>query len=102
MDLREFVPGRNWSAYLDHLSHNGTFADHPAILATAHMLQVDIAIITSSEASTDESSMTWVVGKDHFSAEPLLLGHIWENHYQSLDISGKYTAIGIDDKITRF
>ncbi|CAC5422459.1 unnamed protein product [Mytilus coruscus] len=44
----------------------------------------DIVIVTSAPSTNTEDSVFWVTGCDGFSGDPILLGHIFENHYQSL------------------
>ena len=70
------------------MSKDGTWADHVVVIAMARMLQHDIVIVTSSPAATADDSITWVQGTPNFVGDPLLLGHVWENHYQSLTPKG--------------
>ena len=71
----------NWSK---KMKVDGEFADHIAVQATALMLRRDILIVTSSPESNHENCIVYIIGEDNFSGIPILLGHHWENHYQSL------------------
>lgn len=77
------------------MSKDGTFADHVVVIAMARMLKHDILIVTSSPSANIKESLTWVIGENHFKGNPMLLGHVWENHYQSLQPKGKVTAYNI-------
>ena len=68
------------------MSQQGEWADHVIVMYTAAYLQRDILIITSSPNTDPDDNILWITG-EKFQKEkhdPLLLGHIWENHYQSL------------------
>ena len=82
-------------AYCEQMSQNGEWADHVAVVATARHLKVDILIVTSAPGSGPDSNVTWITGKAGFKGEPLLLGHVWENHYLSLCPKGKYVNMEI-------
>ena len=85
--LNEFMP-TDLETYCKNMSTEGEWADHIAVLATANVLEKDILVITSSPSSSPDDVMTWIVGKEGFSGDPLLLGHIYENHYVSLQPKG--------------
>ena len=70
--------------YCEKMANRGTWADHVVVITMARMLQQDIVIVTSSPSSSREECLTWVIGDESRKKEPLLLGHLWENHYQSL------------------
>ncbi|CAG2217969.1 unnamed protein product [Mytilus edulis] len=67
---------------------NGEYADHVVVIGMSRMLQRDIVIVTSAPSTNNEDSVLWVTGCDGFSGNPILLGHIFENHYQSLQPKG--------------
>lgn len=64
---------------------DGQFADHIAVQATARMLRTDILIVTSSLESNPKNCIVYIIGENNFFGIPILLGHYWENHYQSLE-----------------
>ena len=84
VNIEQFIPGtfQNWC---NEMKKNGVFADHLIVLGMAQLLQTDIMIVTSSPRGGLEHNITWITGKKDFSGLPLLLGHYWENHYQSLE-----------------
>ncbi|KAL3856267.1 hypothetical protein ACJMK2_011041, partial [Sinanodonta woodiana] len=51
----------------------GTFADPRVVFETAQMLKRDIVVVTSSPSSGPHNNVFWIVGKDGFNGEPLLL-----------------------------
>lgn len=69
------------------MSHDGEYADHVVVESTAKMLNRDIVVITSSH----ENTRILIKGsnKPDDDATPLLVGHISEIHYQSLQPKGK-------------
>ncbi|XP_072015405.1 uncharacterized protein [Amphiura filiformis] len=66
------------------MAQDGIWADHLVLVATAYRLQRDIRVVTSSpEGQGDEVDCLIACGS--FSIEtPIMVGHIWEWHYQSL------------------
>ncbi|XP_072023153.1 uncharacterized protein [Amphiura filiformis] len=75
----------DWTTYCTSMARDGEWADHIVVTATAHLLQRDILIVTSSPqgADNDDPSIRISCSTDG-SKQPLLLGHVWEFHYQSL------------------
>ena len=71
----------NWS---NKMRREEEFADHIAIQATARKLKTDIIIVTSFSESNHENRIVYIMGENNFPGIPILLGHYWENHYQSL------------------
>ncbi len=89
VDLTEFITGYDdWESYTSAIAKTGVFADHVAVIGMAHMLQSDILIIPSSPASGPDDFI-WITGLPNYSESPILLGHSWENHYQSLEPIGR-------------
>lgn len=81
--MKDFVEGGSLDQYLDRMSQPGEWADHVIVMYMAAFLQRDILVITSSPNTDPDDNILWITsgkGKN----DPLLLGHIWENHYQSL------------------
>ncbi|XP_072014058.1 uncharacterized protein [Amphiura filiformis] len=76
----------DWETYCTSMARDGEWADHIVIVAIAHILQRDILIVTSSPQGADGADPFIRIssGTDGPSIQPLLLGHLWESHYQSL------------------
>ena len=78
--LLNFVPGyASWREYLQSMVKDGTWGDHVVLFAAANRFQIPIRIISSLDREI-------VVQPDHALANtnPLVLGHIHELHYVSL------------------
>ena len=60
----------------------GTFVDHMVVQGTAVILGHDIIIITATAGGEEANYRQHVVNGG--PGQPMLLGHIHENHYQSL------------------
>lgn len=67
--------------YLNHMSHNGIFADECVIRAMACCLQKDIYIVASSE---NPEYLWTAIEATRSTGSPFLLGHLGELHYVSL------------------
>ena len=63
-----------------------TWADALIVVATANFLKRDILIVNSSPEAYSNPFHNIYGGEG--DEQPLLLGHVWENHYQSLAIEG--------------
>ena len=75
-----FVSGYpSWCEYLQSMAKDGTWGDHVVLFAAANHFQTPIHIISSLDREI-------VVEPDHAPANtnPLMLGHIHEFHYVSL------------------
>ena len=73
------------------MARNGEWADHIVIIATAYLLQRDIVIVTSSPQGMGSAEpFIRISCRSEVSREPLLLGHVWESHYQSLQRNGMW------------
>ena len=72
--------------YCAKMSKDGEWADHIAVMGVARYLGNDIMVVTSSADTGPENKITWIVSNVGFSGSPIILGHIWENHYKSLEI----------------
>ncbi|XP_073257638.1 uncharacterized protein [Porites lutea] len=78
--LFNFVSGYpSWGEYLQRMAKDGTWGDHVVLFAAANHFQTAIRIISSLDREI-------VVHPEHAVAEPtpLVLGHIHELHYVSL------------------
>lgn len=81
--LKDFVPGGNLDAYLQKMLQQGEWADHTIVMCMAAYLQRDIIVITRSPNTNPDDNILWI-SSGNAAGDPLCLGHIWENHYQSL------------------
>ena len=75
-----FVSGYpSWGEYLQSMAKDGTWSDHVVLFAAANRFQTSIRIISSLDREI-------VVHPEHAVADPnpLVLGHIHELHYVSL------------------
>ncbi|KAL3889445.1 hypothetical protein ACJMK2_001789 [Sinanodonta woodiana] len=87
INLAEFMCNESFEEYCARMAENGEWADHVLVVAMARTLQRDIMIVTSAPASGNDDNVAWVIGQDNFQGDPILLGHIWEHHYESLEPS---------------
>lgn len=61
----------------------GEWVDHIIVMCIAVYLQRDIIVITSSPNTNPDDNIIWI-SSGNAAGDPLRLGHIRENHYQSL------------------
>lgn len=81
------IPFADWAS---NMRNNGVFADHIVLIGIANMLQTNMLIVTSNPQSNPDNCMTHIVGNRNYRGVPILLGHVWENHYYSLiSVDGK-------------
>lgn len=79
MELEDFME------YCESMSKNMEWADHVIVVTMARMLEQNIIIVTSSPETDKDDSLVWVDGGEGCNEKlPLLVGHYWEYHYQSL------------------
>ena len=83
-DISSFVPNNDLPSYLVSMGKDGTWGDHIVLVALAHALGRTIRVVTSLETDCHEI----VVEAENQEGEPLLLGHLSENHYVSLELMG--------------
>ncbi|KAL3888019.1 hypothetical protein ACJMK2_000403, partial [Sinanodonta woodiana] len=88
LHLESFIYNESFDDYCSRMARDGEWADHVVVVAMARMLQMDIMIVTSSPSSGPENIIAWVVGQTAFQGDPILLGHVWESHYMSLQPIG--------------
>lgn len=81
--LKDFVPGGNFDAYFQKMLQQGKWADHINVMCMAAYLQRDIVVITSRPNTNLDDNILWI-SSGNAAGDPLSLGHIWENQYQSL------------------
>ena len=83
VSLESFIEG-TIADYCNTMARRGTWADNVVIINMAKMLEHDTLIVTSSPNTSENDCLLWVSGDRTGKKAPLLLGHLWENHYQSL------------------
>lgn len=64
------------------MSRRGEWADHVIVIAMAEFLKAEIVIVTSSPNELDDNIIC--ISTRESTHDVFLLGHIIENHYQSL------------------
>ncbi|XP_071154236.1 nuclear GTPase SLIP-GC-like isoform X2 [Mytilus edulis] len=86
VNLRDFVELEgDFMEYCESMSKNMEWADHVIVVTMARMLEQNIIIVTSSPDTDKDDSLVWVNGGEKCNEKrPLLVGHYWETHYQSL------------------
>jgi len=67
--------------YLTNMSNDRTWGDHIVLVALANALEKTIRVVTSHERDCYEV----VVEAKNQQGAPILLGHLSENHYVSLE-----------------
>ena len=81
-DLFDFVHGhQTWTGYLAHMEQDGAWGDHMILCAAANYFETCICVVSSLSHSND------VIITPHCpvdKSKPLVLGHIHEVHYVSL------------------
>ena len=70
-------------SYLSRMCRKGEWADHVIIIGMSAFLKCNIVIVTSSPNSHPDDNVIWITCQNA-TDDVILLGHIWENHYQSL------------------
>lgn len=80
--LFNFVSGySSWADYLQSMSKDGTWGDHLVLLAAANCYQTPILVISSLGHEI-------AINPEHpvatLNSNPLLLGHVHEQHYVGL------------------
>ncbi|CAC5399636.1 unnamed protein product [Mytilus coruscus] len=84
VNIEHFIDDSTFEDWASNMKRNGVFADHVVVLGMARMLETDMLIVTSNPQANSENCMTYIVGKMDYNKSPILLGHVWENHYHSL------------------
>ena len=86
-DLFCFVDGyQSWDDYLTNMEQDGTWGDHVIICAAANCYDTCIRVISSLPHVND------VIISPHrgvVNRKPLVLGHVHEVHYVSLQPTGR-------------
>ncbi|XP_072041405.1 uncharacterized protein [Amphiura filiformis] len=95
IDFTQLYP--DWNGYCDEMAQNGNWADHVVLVATAHHLRRDIMVVMSSPQSQDDQTVCRIGSGSHFGGNPIMLGHLWELHYQSLQTAKNTCHDNIED-----
>ena len=81
-DLFNFINGyQSWADYLANMEQDGTWGDHVILYATANHYKTYIDVISSQ---SNHSDLTIRPDGHVISSNPLVLGHVHEVHYVSL------------------
>ncbi|XP_072039985.1 uncharacterized protein [Amphiura filiformis] len=88
VDFTKLYP--DWSGYCDKMAQDGEWCDHVVLVATAHLLRRNIMVVTSSPQSQSDQTVCWIRSGASFSGNPIMVGHLWEWHYQSLQTSNPH------------
>ena len=80
-EIPSFVPNNDLGAYLTTMSKDRTWGDHIVLIALANALEKTIRVVTSHKGDCYEV----VVHAENQQGAPILLGHLSENHYVSLE-----------------
>ncbi|XP_066023738.1 uncharacterized protein [Pocillopora verrucosa] len=81
-DLFHFVHGhQTWSEYLVHMERDGAWGDHVILSTTANYFETCIRVVSSLSHRNDVIIMPHCAVDER---KPLVLGHIHEVHYVSL------------------
>lgn len=81
MDLAAVVPNNDEAAYLKKMSCDGISGGHMELVALSYELNKTIIVVTSS--ASEPKNAIHVIG--NFLGSPVLLGHLCEYHYKSLE-----------------
>ena len=80
--LFNFINGyQSWADYLTKMEQDGTWGDHVILYATANCYKTCIDVISSR---SNRSDLTIRPDVHMVSTNPLVLGHVHEIHYVSL------------------
>jgi len=80
-ELSAFVSNNDLVTYLTNMSKDHTWGDHIVLVALANALEKTIRVVTSHDGDCYEV----VVEAQSQQGAPILLGHLSENHYVSLE-----------------
>ena len=78
--ISKYVPNNDLSSYLTDMSGDGFWGDHIVLVVLAHALSRTVVVVSSLV-----DSQNVVVEPDNHHGEPILLGHLSEIHYVSLE-----------------
>ena len=81
-DLFNFTDGyKSWADYLSNMEQDGTWGDHVILYGTANCYKTYIDVISSQ---SNHRALTIRPDGHVISTNPLVLGHVHEVHYVSL------------------
>ena len=85
-ELVKFTQGyERWSDYLKKMGKDGTWGDNIVLIAAANSYRRPIKVITSLPHNKETLIMPVPIPDEHVVDNPLVLGHIVEDHYVSLE-----------------
>ena len=83
--MKATVENQDWDVYLTRIATVGEWADHLVVIAVANVTGRDIWIWSSHNDSPIVVEATTPGVQVEGELEPILLGHISEIHYESLN-----------------
>ena len=83
--MKATVENQDWDAYLTRIAAVREWADHRVVIAVVNVTGRDIWIWSSHNDSPIVIEATTPEVQVERELEPILLGHISEIHYESLD-----------------
>ena len=99
----EEIHGAGWHDYLNNMAKESTYGDHQVLQALAIKLSRDIFIVTSSpQGGIDNNFVALSGGANAARKRPLLLGHRYENHYESLKAKSKHFNLLLLHNVSNF
>lgn len=84
--MRSTIEYQSWDSYLAKMATNQEWADHRVTLAVANVTGRDIWIWSSVNENPIVVEVNTAQRRNGAELEPMLLGHVSEIHYESLDI----------------
>ena len=85
----EEVHGDQWHPYLETMALKTTYGDHQMLQMIAIKLKRDIFVVTSSPQGGLQNNFIGICGgPEAANFPPILLGHRYENHYETLKVKG--------------
>ncbi|XP_062506980.1 uncharacterized protein LOC134183454 isoform X3 [Corticium candelabrum] len=83
--LSQFIP-LEWTDYINSMKMPGTWADEIVVRAAATVFDPPVYIVSSLEDENSDKQINARTAEGNRRA-PMLLGHVAENHYWSLDLN---------------
>ena len=83
--LSEFIPGKNWTKYLETMENSGVWGDTITLQAFADNYKVNVLVLSS--LGVDAATIVSPGGKFDDNKPYLILGHIAESHYFSANFT---------------
>ena len=89
--MNEWIVNQDWDSYLTELSQDGVWGDEIVLIAVSNMFSVEIGILSSIPG--EPIHILTPAATDPRNLPMLLLGHLHELHYYSLEVSSQNASI---------